>query len=329
MTRVRFAPSPTGSLHVGNALSAVANRRLGDWMLLRIDDTDPTRNVPGGEDEIIRDLEWLGLAWDEGPVRQSERQERYREAAAPLGDRFDGVTLLRENGTATYQLASVVDDVDFGITHIVRGSDHRPNEALHRRLFEALGATPPEFVHHGLILGEDGKKLAKREPGSTVASLREAGIPGEAVRTYLEELGVPQHDVHYDLPRIRRLAIEAIAAMTDEELAARVGAPVDIVPALRGARNLREAQEYAEAVLTTPPPAKAASPETLERLRELVERTNGDVDAHALVRELKAVGGDLRTVRMALTGRERGPELWAVIAALPRDETLRRIDAAL
>jgi glutamyl-tRNA synthetase len=329
MTRVRFAPSPTGSLHVGNALSAVANRRLGDWMLLRIDDTDPTRNVPSGEDEIIRDLEWLGLAWDEGPVRQSERQERYREAAAPLGDRFDGVTLLRENGTATYQLASVVDDVDFGITHIVRGSDHRPNEALHRRLFEALGATPPEFVHHGLILGEDGKKLAKREPGSTVASLREAGIPGEAVRTYLEELGVPQHDVHYDLPRIRRLAIEAIAAMTDEELAARVGAPVDIVPALRGARNLREAQEYAEAVLTPPPPAKAASPETLERLRELVERTNGDVDAHALVRELKAVGGDLRTVRMALTGRERGPELWAVIAALPRDETLRRIDAAL
>jgi glutamyl/glutaminyl-tRNA synthetase len=329
MTRVRFAPSPTGSLHVGNALSAVANRRLGDWMLLRIDDTDPARNLPGGEEEIIRDLEWLGLAWEEGPVRQSERLERYREAAAPLGDRFDGVTLLRENGTATYQLASVVDDVDFGITHIIRGSDHRPNEALHRRLFEALGATPPEFVHHGLILGEDGKKLAKREPGSTVASLRDAGIPGEAVRTYLEELGVPQHDVHYDLPRIRRLAIEAIAAMTDEELAARVGAPVEIVPALRGARNLREAQEYAEAVLTTPPPAKAASPETLERFRELVERTNGDVDAHALVRELKAVGGDLRTVRMALTGRERGPELWAVIAALSRDETLRRIDAAL
>jgi glutamyl-tRNA synthetase len=329
MTRVRFAPSPTGSLHVGNALSAVANRRLGDWMLLRIDDTDPTRNVPGGEEEIIRDLEWLGLAWDEGPVRQSERHDRYRKAAAPLGDRFDGVTLLRENGTATYQLASVVDDVDFGITHIVRGFDHRPNEALHRRLFAALGATPPEFVHHGLILGDGGKKLAKREPGSTVASLRDAGIPGEAVRTYLEELGVPQHDVHYDLPRIRRLAIEAIAAMSDDELAARVGAPSDIVAALRGARNLREAQEYAEAILSTPTPAKAKSPETLERFRELVERTNGVVDAHALVRELKAVGGDLRTVRMALTGRERGPELWAVIAALPRDETLRRIDAAL
>jgi glutamyl-tRNA synthetase len=329
MKKVRFAPSPTGSLHVGNALGAVANRRLGDWMLLRIDDTDPARNVPGGEEEIIHDLQWLGLAWDEGPMRQSERQERYREAAAPLGDRFDGITLLREDGTATYQLASVVDDVDFGITHIIRGFDHRPNEDLHRRLFEALGAEPPEFVHHGLILGEDGKKLAKRNPGATVASLREAGIPGEAVRRYLEELGVPQHDVHYDLARIRRLAIEAIAGMSDEELAERVGAPVTIVPALRGARNLREAQEYAEAILTTPSPAKASSPETLQRFKELLERTNGAVDAHAVVRELKAVGGDLRALRMALTGRERGPELWAVIEALPRDETLRRIDAAL
>ena len=143
MKKVRFAPSPTGSLHVGNALSAVANRGFGDWMLLRIDDTDPARNVPGGEEAILRDLEWLGVEWDEGPVRQSERRERYREAAAPLGERFDGVTLLREDGTPTYHLASVVDDIDFGITHVIRGNDHRPNEELHRRLFEALGASRP------------------------------------------------------------------------------------------------------------------------------------------------------------------------------------------
>jgi glutamyl/glutaminyl-tRNA synthetase len=329
MKRVRFAPSPTGSLHVGNALSAVANRRLGDWLLLRIDDTDPARNVPGGEEEILRDLEWLGVDWDEGPVRQSERQDRYREAAAPLGDRFDGIPLLRPDGTATYHLASVVDDVDFGITHILRGNDHRPNEALHRRLFEALGAAPPEFVHHGLILGEDGKKLAKRAPGATVASLREAGIPAEAVRRYLEELGVPKHDVRYDLPRIRRLAVEAIGTLDDAELARRVDAPVEVVPALRGARDLNEARDYARAILTAPAPAQSPAAETLERFRELLERTNGDVDARALVRELKAVGGDLKAVRVALTGAERGPELWAVIAALPRDETLRRIDAAL
>jgi glutamyl/glutaminyl-tRNA synthetase len=298
-------------------------------MLLRIDDTDPQRNVPGGEEEIIRDLGWLGLTWEDGPIRQSERQDRYGEAGATLGERFDGITLLREDGTATYHLASVVDDADFGITHIVRGFDHRPNEELHRRLFQALGATPPEFVHHGLILGEDGKKLAKRAPGATVASLREAGIPGDAVRRYLEELGIPHHDVHYDLPRIRRLAIEAIEAMSDEELAAYAGAPVAVVPALRGARDLNEAREYAQAILTPPQPVKGDAPETLERFRELVERANGTLDARALVRELKAVGGNLKALRIALTGKERGPELWAVIAALPRDEALRRIDAAL
>ena len=328
-TRVRFAPSPTGSLHVGNALSAVANRAFGDWMLLRIDDTDPARNVPGGEEAILRDLEWLGIGWDEGPVRQSERGDRYREAGEKLGARFDGVTLVREDGTATYQLATVVDDIDFGITHVIRGNDHRPNEALHRRLFAALGAAPPEFVHHGLILGEDGKKLSKRAPGPTVASLREAGIPAEAVRRYLDELGIPKHDVHYDLPRIRRLAVEAISAMPDDELARRVGAPLEMVPALRGARDLNEARDYADALAAAPAPARTDAPETLVRFKELVEQSNGTIDARALVRELKAVGGDLRALRRALTGRDRGPELWTVIAALPREEALRRIDAAL
>ena len=319
---------------MGNALSAVANRRLGDWMLLRIDDTDPARNVPGGEEAILRDLEWLGVEWDEGPVRQSERAERYREAAEPLGARFEGTTLLREDGSATYQLASVVDDIDFGITHVVRGNDHRPNEELHRRLHEALGTEPPEYVHHGLILGEDGKKLAKRAEGATVASLREAGIPAEAVRRYLDQLGLPAHDVHYDLPRIRRYAIEAIAAMPDEELAASVDAPLELVPALRGARDLNEARSMVEAILTpsdTLSLGEEARP-TLTRFRELRERANGRLDydaAKSLVRELKAVGGDLKTLRRALTGRDKGPELAAVVAALDRDETLRRLDAAL
>jgi glutamyl/glutaminyl-tRNA synthetase len=332
MKRVRFAPSPTGSLHVGNALSAVANRRLGDWMLLRIDDTDAARNVEGGEDAILRDLEWLGVAWDEGPVRQSERQERYREVAAPLGDRFEGTTLLREDGTATYQLATVVDDIDFGITQVLRGNDHRPNEAVQRRLHGALGTEPPEYVHHGLILGEDGKKLSKRAPGATVASLRDAGIPAEAVRAYLEELGLPVHDVHYDLARIRRFSTEAIGAMSDAELAARVEAPVALVPVLRGARDFAEAREYADAVTEPPVSVAVWSPETLIRFRELRERANGGLTpeaARSIVRELKAVGGDLKQLRTALTGRERGPELWTVLAALPRDEALRRIDAAL
>src|SRR6187549_2917138 len=338
MRRTRFAPSPTGSLHVGNALSAVANRALGDWMLLRIDDTDPARNVPGGEEEILRDLEWLGVAWDEGPIRQSERQERYRDASQTLQQTvaksdeggavmFGTVTLLRPDGTATYQLASVVDDVEFGITHVIRGNDHRPNEQLHRDLTIALGATPPEYVHHGLILGEDGRKLSKREFGSTVASLRDAGIPAQAVRRYLDELGLPKHDVHYDVPRIRRLAIEAIAAMSDEDLAAAAEAPVEVVPALRGARDLVEAHDYARQVLEPEPVSlgEEARP-TLERFREL--RSNG-AGAKEIVRELKAVGGNLKALRLALTGRERGPELWAIVAALPPEEALRRIDAAL
>ena len=322
MVKVRFAPSPTGSLHVGNALSAIANRRLGDWMLLRIDDTDPARNVPGGEEAILRDLAWLGIEWDEGPVRQSVRAERHREIGAPLGDRFEGLTLLREDGSPTYHLASVVDDIDFGITHVVRGNDHRPNEALHRGLFEALGAKPPEFVHHGLILGPDGRKLAKRAPGATVESLRDDGIPAEAVRAYLEELGLPRHDVHLDLARLRRLSTETIASLSDEELAARVGVPVSVAPVLRGARDLAEARDYATLVLQ-PEPAEIDSPETFARARELVE---AGLEPREIVRELKAVGGDLKALRLALTGRDRGPELAAVIAALPRDELVSRLE---
>jgi glutamyl-tRNA synthetase len=327
MQRVRFAPSPTGTLHVGNALTAVINRRLGEHLLLRIDDTDPARNVPGGEEALLADLDWLGIGWDEGPLRQSGRQEAYRAAAERLGtDRFDGITLLREDGTATYHLATVVDDADFRITHVIRGNDHRPNEALHRRLHEALGTSPPEYVHHGLILGADGKKLSKRAAGATIASLREEGIPAGAVRAYLEELGLPKHDVQLDLARVRRLAVEAIGAMSDADLAAAADVPAELVPAARGARNLVEAREFARVVLE-PEPAQVDAPETLERFTELY--ANGTIDPKTVLRELKAVGGDLRALRLALTGRERGPELWTVLAALPRDETLRRVRAAL
>ncbi len=330
--KVRFAPSPTGSLHIGNALGAVINRNFGGTMLLRIDDTDPTRNLPGGEEAILEDLGWLGIGWDEGPVRQSDRLERYREAAAGMPQRFQGVTLLRDDGTATYQLASVVDDIDFGITHVIRGSDHRPNEELHRGLARALGAEPPEYLHFGLVLGPDGKKMSKRAEGASIAALREEGIPPEAVRGYLEELGIPKHDVHFDLPRIRSLAVDVIAELPDDELAGRVGVPVAVAPALRGAHDLNEAGALARTILDPPAISLPDERETLERFRELRAGFANGLDrdgAKAIVRELKAVGGHLRAVRQALTGRESGPELWAVLAALPRDETLRRVDAAL
>ena len=337
MIRVRFAPSPTGSLHLGNALSAVANRDFanarGGALLLRIDDTDPARNVPGGEEAILADLDWLGVGWDEGPVRQSTRQVRHREAAHLIGEpdaegalRFGRTTLLRADGSPTYQLATAVDDLDFEITHVIRGSDHRPNEPLQRELITALGAEPPEYVHHGLLLGDDGRKLAKRHGAVSVAELREQGYPAEAVRAYLDELGLPRHDVHLDLSRLRRLSTEALAALSDEELAARVGVPASVAPVLRGARDLVEARDYAAQVLEPPPALAVDARETLVRARELAE---AGVEPRALVREVKAVGGDLKALRVALTGRERGPELAAVVAALPRDELVRRIDATL
>jgi glutamyl-tRNA synthetase len=346
VTRVRFAPSPTGSLHLGNALTAVANRRFADerggTLVLRIDDTDPSRSVEGGEEAILGDLEWLGVRFDEGPVRQSERGELYaaaadRALAAGAATRDDdgavrlgrdGATLLRADASATYQLASVVDDLELGITYIIRGFDHRPNLELQRRIARAVGGELPEVVHHGLVLGPDGKKLSKRHGHSSIAELREEGLPAQAVRAYLEELGLPEHDVNLDLPRLRRLAIDAIAAMSDEELAVAADAPVEVVPVLRGARSLVEAREYARLVADPPrAPAPVDARPTLERFAELraaaPERVSPD-EARALVRELKAVGGDLRSLRRALTGAETGPELAAVLAALPRDEALAR-----
>ena len=329
MKRVRFAPSPTGTLHVGNALSAVANRAFGDWLLLRIDDTDRARNVSGGEDAIVDDLRWLGVAWDDGPVTQSSRAARHIEAAreAGLPHRFEGITLWREDdGSPTFHLASVVDDIDFGITHVIRGSDHRANEELHAALHRALGHEPPEVIHHGLIVGGDGKKLSKRAEGATVASLRDDGYPAAAVRSYLEELGLPRHDVHLDLARIRSLSVDVISSFPDDELAALVGIPVAAVPLVRGAHDLSEARALAAAVLDAQPGVKG-DPLTLQRFAELrvpLPETIGKDEAKSVIRELKAVGGNLKALRVALTGAERGPELWAVVAALPRDEALRR-----
>ena len=123
MVRVRFAPSPTGSLHVGNALSAVVNRRepatgCCSGSTTRI----PPGTSPGARRRSSDDLGWLGIDWDEGPVRQSSARIATGMRPSAIGtDRFDGITLLREDGTATYHLASVVDDADFGITRVYRG----------------------------------------------------------------------------------------------------------------------------------------------------------------------------------------------------------------
>ena len=194
---VRFAPSPTGSLHLGSALTALVNRlfasKQGGTMLLRIDDTDAERTVPGAEDAILADLEWLGIGWDDGPIRQSSRAERHVEAANTARDTSirDGAlylappgvrpfVIVRGDGRPTYHWATVVDDLDFGITHVIRGGDHRANEDLHTAGFRALGAEPPVFIHHAVVLGGSGK-LSKREGDASVADLRTAGYLPAAV----------------------------------------------------------------------------------------------------------------------------------------------------
>jgi glutamyl/glutaminyl-tRNA synthetase len=346
--RVRFAPSPTGSLHLGNALTAVANRRFADahggTLTLRIDDTDAARRLEGGEAALVSDLEWLGIAWDRGPVRQSERGAVHAAAAhvaereggavrdADGSLRLDGVTLVRPDGTATYQLATVADDLEMGITHIIRGSDHRPNEVLQERIARAIGSVLPEVIHHGLLLGDDGKKLSKRHGHAAVGDLRDDGIPAAAVRAYLDELGLPAHDVHLDRARIGRLAVETIAAMPDDELAGAAGAPPGVARALRGSRTLVEARAMAKQIAEPTPvvlPAEALP--TLDRFVELrggAPDTLAEADARAIVRELKAVGGDLRALRLALTGASRGPELWSLLAVLPAEEALQRVHRA-
>jgi tRNA synthetases class I (E and Q), catalytic domain len=345
--RVRFAPSPTGSLHLGNALVAVANRSFADrhrgQLVLRIDDTDTTRVADGGEAAILADLQWLGIRHDGPPVRQSERGDRYAAAAARAlehGARRDAdgsirlgqTTLTRTDGSATYQLATVVDDLDLGITHVIRGADHRPNESLHRAIAAALGESFPEVIHVGLLLGEDGKKLSKRHGPVSVADLRAEGVPAEAVRAYLGELGLPTHDVHLDRARIGRLAIDAIGAMDDETLAVAASAPLSVVPALRGARTLLEAGEIARQIINRPSPTvDSEARATLDRFLELRAGAPAWLTAdesRAVLRELKAVGGNLRSLRRALTGTDHGPELWAVLAALPKDETIARAAAA-
>ena len=366
---VRFAPSPTGSLHLGSALTALVNRlfasKQGGTMLLRIDDTDAERTVPGAEDAILADLEWLGIGWDDGPVRQSSRAERHVEAANTARDTSirDGAlylappgvrpfVIVRGDGRPTYHWASVVDDLDFGITHIIRGGDHRANEDLHVGAFRALGAEPPVFIHHAIVLGGDGK-LSKRERDASVADLRTAGYPPTAVVNMLGLVAssgpgevldmselvdrfdpdrIARGDVRLEPARLRSLSAMHLARLGNGDLVAAVlpfcrpGTPAAAVeamaPALHGAHTLVEAAELVACVLDAPD-ERSTLPELAELRQELPEHLD-EMQARELVDELRRRGIPLRSARLALTGRTTGPELWAVLAALPRDEAVRR-----
>src|SRR3989442_7109222 len=227
--RVRFAPSPTGSLHIGGARTALYNwllaRQSGGTFVLRIEDTDRERSTPENVQQIIRALRWLGLDWDEGPYSQADRQPRHREEIDRLvgeghayleegavrlrvpdegetvvhdvirGDvtfehaAIDDFVIARSDGSPLYNLAVAVDDRDMGITHVVRGADHLSNTPRQILILRALGADPPIYAHLPLLHGPDGKKLSKRHGAPSVQELRDAGYLPEAVRNYIALLG--------------------------------------------------------------------------------------------------------------------------------------------
>jgi glutamyl-tRNA synthetase len=227
--RVRFAPSPTGVLHIGGARTALYNwllaRGQGGTFVLRIEDTDRERSTPENVEQILDGLRWLELDWDEGPYSQAERAPRHTEAIARLletgaayedegavrlrvpgegetvihdvirGDisfphsAIDDFVIRRSDGSALYNLAVAVDDRDMAITHVVRGEDHISNTPRQVMILRALGEEPPVYAHLPLLHGPDGKKLSKRHGAASVQELREAGYLPEAVRNYVALLG--------------------------------------------------------------------------------------------------------------------------------------------
>jgi glutamyl-tRNA synthetase len=286
--RVRFAPSPTGALHIGGARTALynwllahgpagtANGNRSATFVLRIEDTDRERSTPENVDQILDALTWLGLGWDEGPIFQSRRAERHAEVLTQLlagghayhsnataedvraykelhgadrgfrgqpeasgavrlrvpdqGDtvvddiirgqaRFpnshlDDPVIARADGSVLYNFAVAVDDLDAGITDVVRGEDHLSNTPKQLLVFEALGAPPPRYAHLPLLLGPDGRKLSKRHGAASVQELREAGYLPEAVDNYIALLGAgfSADEEHFSLQELAdRFRLERVS----------------------------------------------------------------------------------------------------------------------
>ena len=265
--RTRFAPSPTGYLHIGGVRTALFNwlyaRHCGGTFILRIEDTDKERSTNESVQAILEGMAWMGLDYDEGPIYQSDRLERYKEVIDQLLDagqayrcyctreeldkvreeqraqgikprynrhcrdqhnperpdvesviRFknplegsvqfddairgqivisneelDDLVITRANGTPTYNFAVVVDDIDMGITHVIRGDDHVNNTPRQINIFKVLGAALPIFVHVPMIVGGDGQRLSKRHGAVSVLQYRGEGFLPEAMLNYLVRLG--------------------------------------------------------------------------------------------------------------------------------------------
>jgi glutamyl-tRNA synthetase len=270
--RTRFAPSPTGYLHIGGARTALFcylfARKHGGEFILRVEDTDQARSTDESVQAILQGMEWLGLEYDEGPFFQTQRFDRYREVVRQLMDsghayhcystpeeldvmreeatarkekpryngywrdrtdvppegvkpvvRFknplsgkvtiddavkgpividntelDDLVIMRSDGTPTYNLTVVVDDMDMEITHVIRGDDHINNTPRQINILEALGAERPVYAHLPMILGEDGKRMSKRHGAVSVMQYQADGYLPEALLNYLVRLGWSHQD---------------------------------------------------------------------------------------------------------------------------------------
>jgi len=227
--RVRMAPSPTGFLHIGGVHTFLFNwlfaRGRGGECLLRIENTDTSREVAEATDQIQRSLQWIGIDWD-GPVTfQLDAMARCRELAAGLladghayeddgairfrmpddgatgwddavrgpiefpNDQLEDLVIVRSDGRATYNFASPVEDMDDGITHVIRGDDHISNTPKQIQILRALGHEPPVYAHLANLLGTDGKKLSKRHGATSLDEFRVAGYLPDALLNFLALLG--------------------------------------------------------------------------------------------------------------------------------------------
>ena len=419
--RARFAPSPTGRLHPGSARTALFNylfaRHYGGKLVLRIEDTDLARSSEEFEQDILDSLTWLGLYFDEGPYRQSERGEHYKRVAARLSEsgltyeaeddegrralyfklpdragtfrdelrgeiRFSKVkdfVIIKSDGTPSYNFAAVVDDLEMGITHVIRGEEHLSNTARQMLLYRALDADEPEFIHLGLILGPDGKKLSKRHGAQSVAEYRGDGYLPGALVNYLALLGWTHQEGReefasldelarewdpsrlsaspaiFDLERLLSLNARHIRRLPAAELSRRLkpflddplplGRELEAVEALREEmRLLSEApgllRELTETVDPTvfagelPPSSDEVFTHTIAALEG---RTLDSLDqARGFVGELRGwakargikVRDLLHPLRLALTGRNRGPEMARLFVVLGAEEARERIERA-
>ena len=419
--RVRFAPSPTGMLHLGGARTALFNylfaRHQGGRLVLRIEDTDRTRSSEGFERAQLEDLGWLGLRFDEGPYRQSERGTLYKKAARRISaagltyeaedeagrralyfrpptrsgtfedalrgevpfSRVEDFVIRKSDGTPSYNFAAAVDDAEMGISHVIRGEEHLPNTARQALLYRALGAREPVFVHLGLILGPDGKKLSKRHGAASVARYREEGYLPEALVGYLALLGWSHPEGREDFDGLDELAREwdpsrlgaspaifdpdrllfvnarRIRALPPEELLRRLrpfleeplpdGREIAAVEAVRDemrllsdasrlVRDITGPMDPSTLVRELPEPSAAVLAHVARFLRG---REIEDVEsARAFVAELRAWAKQqgikardlLHPLRLALTGRDRGPEMAYLFAVLGPSEARGRIERA-